>query len=707
MGNEQSQLKGVEISKKAIQVTDYWSLYNGELPNANGAAPSSISIFQGETLVSGQFWTNQNPLERAIRNLKIYRHPYILKYFASWSKGSLKMLATERCRPLATCLNITSDVQICLGLRNVLCALIFLLEQAAVRHLSISISSIYVTDDGAWRLAGFEHLWRTVDFNQTLLEKSQPYRYTKAIDSNELTGKGQALEQYAFGVMCEEILHNKTDANIPAVEDFKAYCATHLKHGNPAMRPNLSAVLLHPIFNHDFILIHSFLTELPLKGTQAKQEFFISLADRLRSFDPETVAEQMGSLLLSRIVLLDTTAQLCVTPYVLRPKSDDLSPGLFTPKIFSAYILPKVKQVFCVQDAQIRLMLLEYFPAYVEFFTKEDLQDHILPQLLLGIKDTNDVLVAKTLLCLADLVPILGSAVVIGGNRSKIFADGRPQGIPDAAGPWSGVRSITPVIGSGEFLSGSPVPDAGGDNSASFTSVLLRPDNFNTMPERLSPEGEDIYRTNSDVELEVDEWSDWENDSSEVVPVNHLRLIDTGAPEPVPPMNGVPEETILVPEPNAPFTTLSRESSTESKGSKQPGKGPAESIERLDIKTQPTATRKPDAAGGAGEEFDFFKDMEPVIQKANVLLIDDETGPTKQQDDGGQEANKIEQSGGPAAAAAAATKEGSAHELNEREEEEVPLVSSSRLEIKVDDSMATTEDGWGDDDDDEGNGGGW
>uniref|UniRef100_A0A182PU30 Protein kinase domain-containing protein n=1 Tax=Anopheles epiroticus TaxID=199890 RepID=A0A182PU30_9DIPT len=697
MGNEQSQLKGVEISKKAIQVTDYWSLYNGELPNANGGAPNSISIFQGETLVSGQFWTNQNPLERAIKNLKIYRHPYILKYFASWSKGSLKMLATERCRPLATCLNITSDVQICLGLRNILCALIFLLEQAAVRHLSISISSIYVTDDGAWRLAGFEHLWRTVDFNQTLLEKSQPYRYTKAIDSNELASKGQALEQYAFGVMCEEILHNKTDTNIPSVEDFKAYCATHLKHGNPAMRPNLSAVLLHPIFNHDFILIHSFLTELPLKGTQAKQEFFISLVDRLRSFDPETVAEQMCSLLLSRIVLLDTTAQLCVTPCVLRPKNDDLSPGLFTPKIFSAYILPKVKQVFCVPDAQIRLILLEYFPAYVEYFTKEDLQDHILPQLLLGIKDTNDVLVAKTLLCLADLVPILGSAVVIGGNRSKIFADGRPQGIPDATNPWSGVRSITPVIGEVELISGSPVPDGmDNNNGGSFTPVLLRPNNFtNTMPERLSPEGEDIDHTNSDVELEVDEWSDWENEGNEP-PANHLRLIDPVASGPMQSSlagtNGILEEL-----PGHAGVTLARENSTESKGSKQPTKSAHESIERLDIKTAPPL-RKADSA--AGEEFDFFKDMEPVIQKANVMLIeeDDETS-VKQSDSSEQrpsstrllEENKTEQ-----------TVPVTQHtdELNEREEE-IPLVNSSRLEIKVDDMNETTEDGWGDEGNDE------
>ncbi|XP_049286800.1 protein-associating with the carboxyl-terminal domain of ezrin [Anopheles funestus] len=694
MGNEQSQLKGVEISKKAIQVTDYWSLYNGELPNANGA-PNSISIFQGETLVSGQFWTNQNPLERAIKNLKIYRHPYILKYFASWSKGSLKMLATERCRPLATCLNITSDVQICLGLRNILCALIFLLEQAAVRHLSISISSIYVTEDGAWRLAGFEHLWRTSDFNQTLLEKSQPYRYTKAIDSSELTGKGQGLEQFAFGVMCEEILHNKTDTNIPSVEDFKAYCATHLKHGNPAMRPNLSAVLLHPIFNHDFILIHSFLTELPLKGNQAKQEFFISLADRLRSFDPETVAEQMCSLLLSRIVLLDTTAQLCVTPYVLRPKSDDLSPGLFTPKIFSAYILPKVKQVFCVQDAQIRLILLEYFPAYVEFFTKEDLQDHILPQLLLGIKDTNDVLVAKTLLCLADLVPILGSAVVIGGNRSKIFADGRPQGIPDATNPWSGVRSITPVIGSGEFLSGSPVPDAAGDNSTSFSSVLMGPGNFNIMPERLSPEGEDIYQTNSDVELDVDEWSDWENDGNEQPAVNHLRLLDTAATEPASTVfgiNGTSEDLHHPPESNV-ATTLSRENSTESKTkqTKGPHHQSAETIERLDIKTQPV--RKSDPT--AGEEYDFFKDMEPVIQKANVLLIDEDVS-SKHDGNAEQSLNKQELESKRESVPVA---ENVVHELSEKEEE-IPLVNSSRLEIKVDD-METTEDGWGDDGNDD------
>lgn len=78
-------------------------------------------------------------------------------------------------------------------------------------------------------------------------------------------------------------------------------------------------------------------------------------------------------------------------------------------------VSPKIKQLFLVRDVQIRLILLDYFGAYMDYFdSREILSNHILPQLLLGIKDTNDQLVAATLRCLADLVPVLGSSVVIG-----------------------------------------------------------------------------------------------------------------------------------------------------------------------------------------------------------------------------------------------------------------------------------------------------
>ena len=48
-------------------------------------------------------------------------------------------------------------------------------------------------------------------------------------------------------------------------------------------------------------------------------------------------------------------------------------------------------------------------------------------QLLLGIRDTHDELVAATLRALADVVPILGSRVVIGPQRYKHFGNGAPK----------------------------------------------------------------------------------------------------------------------------------------------------------------------------------------------------------------------------------------------------------------------------------------
>lgn len=117
MGNDQSHIKGIEIDKKAIESTDFWSIYNGELKNENGPT-TLITIFQGEQVVKGQLWTNKSPLERATRNFKLYRHPAILRFITSFEKGSVHYLATERCKPLSMVVTTQNDTQICLGKLN-------------------------------------------------------------------------------------------------------------------------------------------------------------------------------------------------------------------------------------------------------------------------------------------------------------------------------------------------------------------------------------------------------------------------------------------------------------------------------------------------------------------------------------------------------------------------------------------------------------
>lgn len=313
------------------------------------------------------------------------------------------------------------------------------------------------------------------------------------------------------------------------------------------------------------------LLQLPLKSQQEKQPFFTNLIQRLREFDEETVAIQLTDLLLSRLVLLDPTARDCVTPFILRPKPDDMSPALFNGQTYKTHITPKVMQIFAVRDAQIRLILLEYFVDYVNFFTLDELTDQLLPQLLVGVKDTNDILVAATLRCLAELVPILGSAVVVGRNRDRYFADGRPQGVTQTNSTvhWIEHRSITPVMNSVNYTSNSPLLDPA-DLSESYVSTTV-----NLMPLRDGGGGEDVKSSSEVLELEDDNWSDWEGEPTVATTVDSRT-----------PLEATVELTHHI---DSAFVD----------------------VKELDIKTKRRNS----------EEIDFFKDMEPVIHRTNVLLI--------------------------------------------------------------------------------------
>lgn len=620
MGNDQSshKLKGLHIDEKAIEVTDFWSIYCGEVPNVNNV-PRLISIFKGESVVTGQLWKNKSPLERATKNLMIYRHPSILRFVASWEKGSVSFLATERCKPLSMVLSTQNDIQICLGLRNVLCGLIFLVEKANVGHINVCMSSIYVAETGSWRLAGFEHLWPKKELTTAFLERSQPYRYKNAIDKDETKRDTvHGIEQFGFGVLCEEILSKRSGSNsatIANIAEFRKFCVEHLRNAKAEMRPALSAILLHSYFSQDFVQIHSFLTELPLKSPHEKQTFFTGLVDRLRTFDEIIVATELIDMILSRIVVLDETAKHCVIPFILKPRTPDDSltapSPLFSVETFTNYVAPKIQQLFLVRDIPIRLTLLEYFADFMHHFaSNEILSENILPQLLLGIKDTNDQLVAATLRCLADLVPVLGSSIVIGRNRGRLFADGRPNSAIDsttsstAVVRWTEPRSITPVLNDADesmtdFISASPIPDNVdlSDDSFPLSATVSPQHNSNHMPERLSPDGgEDFEIAREQPDFDDDGWSDWEtdpneqpattNESNEVTAGSDLQI---GANHVAVPANAV--------------TQSNRSSITNH----------IKDVKDIEIKLN-----KPQIHD---EIDDFFKEMEPVIVKTNSMVV--------------------------------------------------------------------------------------
>lgn len=119
--------------------------------------------------------------------------------------------------------------------------------------------------------------------------------------------------------------------DVPHLREFKKYCRDHLQNHDPAKRPKLSEILKHSFFNHEFITIYKFLNFLPLKTEDEKCQFFSNILDSLKCFDEETVAKQLSGLLLSRLTMLDHTAQKDVIPYILKPKNGMLLSTL--PKI--------------------------------------------------------------------------------------------------------------------------------------------------------------------------------------------------------------------------------------------------------------------------------------------------------------------------------------------------------------------------------------
>ncbi|CAH2100219.1 unnamed protein product [Euphydryas editha] len=620
MGNDTSHLNGLEIEEKAIEVTDFWSHYQATIKDScryfSLKSDGSVSVFKGE-IVLGPLWTLSTPLEKFSNNLLKYRHPCIVRYLSAWQQRSTFHLATEYVQPLAHILNSQTPLQICIGLNNILQALVFLHEQAGMSHNNVSVSSVYVSGDGQWKLAGLQYLCTFNELNVAYLKHARIHRYDKAIDPNEdsheITSK---VDQYAFAVLVEDVFKGHSDDEVPHLKEFKTYCRNSLQNPNPDKRPNLSEVLKDNFFNHEFISIYKFLNFLPLKSEEERNEFFSNILSHLKCYDEETVAKQLGGLLLSRLTLLDQTARKDVLPFILKPKNDRLqsgeSTGFFSLSIFKEHLKPRLLQLFSVRDSQIRMLLLSHFTKFVHVFTHDELSQQILPELLLGIKDTDDNLVASTLICLSELVPILGADSVVGGKRSKLFTDGRPKGNLAK----SHLKIDTDFYLADKMIKDFQSPQTvfpDNESTSTFEQTI-------TLNERPSPVGSEAIENNviaSDTQRNIsvdseDDWDDWDNSNKQLVTVDEIPSVEYTVEEEKPQESQLTEslskllttdkETMLM------KATLLQKAAFEAKKNMV-------DISELDIKNQKIDINK------KKDDFDFFADMMPVIEKQKVITI--------------------------------------------------------------------------------------
>lgn len=441
MGAESSVLEEYDLDEPSASSKSTWTLrqgrYNDEL---------DVTVLS-EQKENRQKWSL---LQKNIKFLKSLRHPCIVKYLNTANMSSELYLVIERSSPLPDLLETLDPLglEITTGIHSVMEGLSFLHEQARISHNNVCLDSVYVTSNGTWKICDLQHCCKFLEVTPDFLKNSRPFRNKESISPEEKAERltitnemGHTRDVFSFGVMAETLLEYISETGEKS-KTFEILVQDKCLNADPKQRPKFSTLMKDQLFCNDLLLIAKFLRELTLKPQREKEEFFSSLFPRLTMLAEEVVAKQLVQLLLCRFVLLEASAAMSIVPNILVPKrgtsekvevhSQRLSP-LFSVPLYKTYVIPELIKMFYCHDYHIRMILLTYFPLYLDLFEKNDLEEVIFPQILLGVRDCHEDLASLSLHCLADLVKVLGRDTVIGGKSKVYFTQGTPKHLPKNA----------------------------------------------------------------------------------------------------------------------------------------------------------------------------------------------------------------------------------------------------------------------------------
>ncbi|XP_018420205.1 PREDICTED: protein-associating with the carboxyl-terminal domain of ezrin, partial [Nanorana parkeri] len=420
MGSESSSLRGFTLQDPPWTQPSGLTIYPALLQDGRLA---SVFVYQLE---------NQEKVDKAAKHLKTLRHPCLLRFLLCTVEEDGIYLVTERVQPLEMLLEKLTSDEICAGIYDILQALVFLHDRGMVSHNNVCLSSLFVSEDGHWKLGGMEMVCKLTE----VVPESAEFGVVPISLSH-------ARDAFLFGRLVENLLtHVKDQSDV--LSSFKNTVKNCLLNPEPELRPALSTLLSHDYFRNDFVEIVNFLESLTVKSEDEKNEFFKFLLDRVSTLPEELISSRLVPLLLKPFVFAEPMAVKSFLPHLLRPKRDIMGRNredcLLSPPHFQTRVIPVLMKMFEVHEEHVRVVLLTHIDAYGELFTLKELKDIILPQVLLGLRDTSDLLVAVTLRGLAALVCLLGPEVVVGGGRVKIFksttpgftkvADTTPEGSP-------------------------------------------------------------------------------------------------------------------------------------------------------------------------------------------------------------------------------------------------------------------------------------
>ncbi|KAK6098863.1 hypothetical protein MT418_000342 [Batrachochytrium dendrobatidis] len=425
-------LKGVHKTSGAVVSIFQMQLSKSSQP---GMTESNSSNRSGGGQANGQDATRQGApgkptgstvLPDGINKLKTIRHPGIIKFITAESKGSSVLIVTEFVLKIADVLPTMSEEEICLGIYNILKTIEFL-HHSGISHNSLGIDSIYLTGDRRWVIGNMEFV-RNIDQMtpefiaslNSILPQNQA-----GLDNPTLCHKDTLVfsrDCVAMGYLISDLIKSYIQHDVSTLVEHRfpwdklEESAAHLRSNSTTSQLSIKKVLDTPFFKDSMLIeiVERFLKDIRAIHPENKAKMFSGLYAQLHCLSQGTVNDFLLPKLLNHELFVEPGAANFFMELLTPTTSFSLglsgmeSLSVITKEAFSAHIVPFIHKTFTVRQYETRILLLKMLDRYIDFVCDVDeliLKNTIIPELIIGMSDADDLIYLESVCGLAKCIP--------------------------------------------------------------------------------------------------------------------------------------------------------------------------------------------------------------------------------------------------------------------------------------------------------------